>query len=122
MFQERIRMLTEQEAQALMVKLVDLREKIKETDESKRSSLLVELHKHEQLCMEKFRYLVTMKTGRYKAFSNYDDLNQEGFEALIKSMNNTISQTKDLSSGGHINISILEFLEALIYIPPSDIH
>lgn len=81
-------MLTEQEAQALMVKLVDLREKIKETDESKRGSLMVELHKHEQLCMEKFRYLVTMKTGRYKAFSNYEDLNQEGFEALIKSMNN----------------------------------
>jgi RNA polymerase sigma factor (sigma-70 family) len=29
-----------------------------------------------------------MKTGRYKAFSNYEDLNQEGFEALIKAMNN----------------------------------
>jgi RNA polymerase sigma factor (sigma-70 family) len=29
-----------------------------------------------------------MKTGRYKAFSNYDDLNQEGFEALIKAMKN----------------------------------
>jgi RNA polymerase sigma factor (sigma-70 family) len=29
-----------------------------------------------------------MKTGRYKIFSNYEDLNQEGFEALLKSMNN----------------------------------
>jgi RNA polymerase sigma factor (sigma-70 family) len=29
-----------------------------------------------------------MKTSRYKTFSNYDDLNQEGYEALIKAMNN----------------------------------
>lgn len=78
-------MLTEQEAQDLMLKLVDLRQKVKESDDSKISA---ELKKHEKICMEKFRYLVTMKTGRYKAFNNYDDLNQEGFEALIKSMNN----------------------------------
>lgn len=78
-------MLTEQEAQDLMVKLIDLRIQSKDDDNSK---LLTELKKHEQTCIEKFKYLVTMKTGRYKAFSNYDDLNQEGFEALIKAMNN----------------------------------
>ncbi len=78
-------MLTEQEAQDLMTKLIDLRQKVKDTGDSKISS---ELKKHEKICMEKFRYLVTMKTSRYKAFSNYDDLNQEGFEALIKAMNN----------------------------------
>ena len=78
-------MITEQEAQDLMLKLVDLRIKSKDSNDAK---ILSELKKHEQICMEKFRYLVTMKTGRYKAFSNYDDLNQEGFEALIKSMSN----------------------------------
>jgi RNA polymerase sigma factor (sigma-70 family) len=78
-------MLTEQEAQDLMIKLIDLRGQIK-TPEGK--SLIRDLQKHEQICIEKFKYLVTMKTGRYKAFSNYDDLNQEGFEALIKAMNN----------------------------------
>jgi RNA polymerase sigma factor (sigma-70 family) len=78
-------MLTEQEAQDLMTKLIDLRDKSKET---KNEQIVAELKRHERVCMEKFRYLVTMKTGRYKAFSNYDDLNQEGFEALIKSMNN----------------------------------
>lgn len=78
-------MLTEQEAQDLMIKLIDLKEKAKESNDKK---LFVELKRHEQLCMNKFKYLVTMKTGRYKAFSNYEDLNQEGFEALIKSMNN----------------------------------
>lgn len=77
-------MLTEQEAQELMITLIDLRERNKKDDES----VITQLKKHEQICIEKFKYLVTMKTGRYKAFSNYDDLNQEGFEALIKAMNN----------------------------------
>jgi RNA polymerase sigma factor (sigma-70 family) len=76
-------MLTEQEAQDLMAKLVDLKNKIKINDDSK---LRQELTRHEQKCIDQFKYLVTMKTGRYKAFSNYDDLNQEGFEALIKAM------------------------------------
>jgi len=78
-------MLTEQEAQDLMIKLIDLRGQVKISEDNK---IVSELKKHEKVCMEKFRYLVTMKTGRYKAFSNYDDLNQEGFEALIKAMNN----------------------------------
>lgn len=78
-------MLTEQEAQDLMTKLIDLRDQLKISEDAKIKN---ELKRHEQICIEKFRYLVTMKTGRYKAFSNYEDLNQEGFEALIKAMNN----------------------------------
>lgn len=76
-------MLTEQEAQALMIKLIDLKVKVKEDP-----SLVTEIKNHEKICIEKFKYLITMKTGRYKAFSNYEDLNQEGYEALIKAMNN----------------------------------
>lgn len=75
-------MLTEQEAQDLMIKLVELKSEAKNSD----SKVKNELKRHEQLCIDKFRYLVSMKTGRYKTFSNYDDLNQEGFEALIKAM------------------------------------
>lgn len=78
-------MLTEQEAQDLMTKLIELRANAKDTGDAK---IISELKKHEAICMDKFRYLVTMKTGRYKAFSNYEDLNQEGFEALVKAMNN----------------------------------
>lgn len=78
-------MLTEQEAQDLMVQLISLRAKVKAGEDPK---FVKELKRHEQICMEKFRYLVTMKTSRYKTFSNYDDLNQEGFEALVKAMNN----------------------------------
>ena len=76
-------MLTEQESSDLMKKLFELRAKAKDSKDSK---VLNELKRHEQICIEKFKYLVTMKTGRYKAFSNYEDLNQEGFEALIKAM------------------------------------
>ena len=76
-------MLTEQEAHDLMTKLIDLRKQFEETASPK---VEVALKRHEQECIEKFRYLVTMKTGRYKAFSNYDDLNQVVFEDLIIAM------------------------------------
>lgn len=76
-------MLNDQEAYDLMTKLIDLRTQFAETGDSK---IEAQLLRHENECIEKFRYLVTMKTGRYKAFSNYEDLNQEGFEALIKAM------------------------------------
>ncbi|HWZ22491.1 MAG TPA: hypothetical protein VNW06_07530, partial [Cytophagaceae bacterium] len=78
-------MLTEQDAQELMIKLIKLREEVKNSDNAK---LISELKAHENICIEKFKYLVFMRTSRYKAFSNYDDLNQEGFEALIKAMKN----------------------------------
>ncbi len=76
-------MLTEQEANDLMNKWIDLKNQLKTSSDPK---LVKEFEKHDRLCVEKFRYLVTMKTGRYKAFSNYEDLNQEGHEALIKAM------------------------------------
>jgi RNA polymerase sigma factor (sigma-70 family) len=78
-------MITEQEAQDLMNVLIELRDKNKKSNDP---SITSQLKKHEKKCIEKFKYLVTMKTGRYKTFSNYEDLNQEGFEALIKAMSN----------------------------------
>lgn len=78
-------MLTEQEAQNLMVELNFLKKKAKETKDLQD---MKNFKQHESKCIEKFSYLVTMKTGRYKSFNNYDDLNQEGFEALIKAMSN----------------------------------
>lgn len=77
-------MITEQEANDLMYKLIDLRNAVKTGDKSIKN----ELKKHERICIEKFTYLVTMRTSRYRSFSNYDDLNQEGMEALLKAMDN----------------------------------
>ena len=76
-------MINEKEAQDLMEKFISLREQSK-----KDSSLLQEFKKHERICIEKFEYLISMRTYRYKNFPNYDDLHQEGFEALLKAMKN----------------------------------
>jgi len=78
-------MLNIEEAQQLMDTLIKLRAK---ANESKSQQDIRAFKKHETLCVEKFSYLVTMKTGRYKTFSNYEDLNQEGYEALLKGMKN----------------------------------
>jgi len=76
-------MLTEQEANELMVKWIDLKSRSKETGDP---TLIKEFNRHDRVCIEKFRYLVSMRTGRYRTFNNYEDLNQEGHEALIKAM------------------------------------
>ncbi len=85
--QMRDEMITEKEAKELMTKLNGLKAKAKEDGSQE------ELNKHLQVCMEKFKYLVTVRTGRYKSFANYDDLNQEGFEALLRAMK-TYNQKK----------------------------
>lgn len=78
-------MLSNEEAQQLIEQFISLRTK---ANESKSHEDFQAFRKHEHLCIEKFQYLITMKTNRYKAFANYEDLNQEGFEALLKAMKN----------------------------------
>lgn len=80
-------MLTEQEAQDLIINLIKMRNEIKSSDHPD-PELVKRFKKHQNLCVEKYKYMVTMRTSRYKAFSNYDDLNQEGYEALTKAMAN----------------------------------
>lgn len=72
-------MITEQEAQDLVTKYKSLK-KAAESDDSVKT----ELKKHEYICINKLKYLVTMKVGKYKTFNNYEDLIQEGYEALLK--------------------------------------
>jgi RNA polymerase sigma factor (sigma-70 family) len=78
-------MISIEESQRLMEKFIKLREKYSKSNNKK--DLFV-LNKHERICVEKFKYLVSMRTDRYRGFYNYEDLNQEGFEALIKAMKN----------------------------------
>jgi RNA polymerase sigma factor (sigma-70 family) len=42
---------------------------------------------YENSVIEKLSCLVTMKTNRYKKFSNYPDLYQDGLEALVMALN-----------------------------------
>lgn len=76
-------MINEQEANTLIKKFIELREQANFT---KNPKIINEFRKHEQVCIEKFHYLITMRTNKYKNFSNYEDLIQEGQEALIKGM------------------------------------
>lgn len=78
-------MLTEEKAQELILKFIDLRDKCKGSTDP---NLIAEFKKHEEKCIEQYKYMITMRTSRYKAFSNYDDLNQEGLLALVNAMKN----------------------------------
>lgn len=78
-------MLNNDEAVELINKFIELRKKYQETKDKNDK---FNLDKQEKLCIEKFSYLVGMRTNRYKNFNNYDDLNQEGYVALVKAMKN----------------------------------
>jgi RNA polymerase sigma factor (sigma-70 family) len=78
-------MISRREAESLMKRLIQLRKHNKKYNTQETAK---EYSKHERVCIEKFRYLVTMHTDRYRGFFNYEDLNQEGFEALLKAMKN----------------------------------
>jgi RNA polymerase sigma factor (sigma-70 family) len=82
-------MISEKEAQDLIFDLKDLKEKSK-----KDPSLVRKLRVHESVCVAKLKYLITMKLGKYKNFNNYEDLYQEGCEALLKGI-----KTYDSSRG-----------------------
>lgn len=76
-------MISIEESEKLISTLFELREKF---NESNSISDKINLDKHEAICIEKFSYLISMKTNKYRTFSNYDDLNQDGMEALVMAM------------------------------------
>lgn len=78
-------MIQQEEAQELINKFINLRQVSADSKSKKDKRTFAE---HEKLCVNKFTYLVTMSTSKYKKFNNYEDLNQEGLEALTKAMKN----------------------------------
>ena len=69
-------MISEEEAKDLVLKLKELKNNKDKNNER-------QLQIYENLCVNKFKYLITMKLGKYKNFNNYEDLCQEGYEALL---------------------------------------
>jgi RNA polymerase sigma factor (sigma-70 family) len=82
---KRIKMINETEAQNLVSELISLRERVKKNGKREDIRKLVSF---ENYCVEKFYYLIDMRTNRYKEFANYDDLRQEGVVALLKAIKN----------------------------------
>jgi RNA polymerase sigma factor (sigma-70 family) len=78
-------MLTEKEGQFLAYRLIELRRSFEETKSLKDKRLL---DCHLNICVEKFKYIIVTKTSKYKSFHNYEDLNQEGFVALMMGLEN----------------------------------
>lgn len=78
-------MLTKKEAEILIEEFISLRDL---AEKNKDNETIERFRKHERLCMEKFKYLVSMRTDSYKGYYNYEDLNQDGLEALVKAMVN----------------------------------
>lgn len=60
--------------------LINLRDKFQK---SKNLILKQKYLEYQKFCMVKFKYLVTVRVSKYRKFSNYKDLEQDGFEALI---------------------------------------
>lgn len=76
-------MVSIEEADKIMAEFVKLRE----TYEQTRSKEDYKKYKEQEtLCIEKFDYLIKMRTGKYRLFSNYEDLNQDGRVALLNAM------------------------------------
>lgn len=78
-------MLTIQEVQDLMIELIRLRSIAAVSSDT---NDINRFRAHEKICMNKFQYLITMRTDRYKEFFNHEDLLQEGYVALLKAMKN----------------------------------
>lgn len=68
-----------QEINNLLIKLVDLRRKC---SKSKSKKLRKEFDDIQEVCAKRLDYLVEARTRKYKGFSNYDDLKQDGRLAL----------------------------------------
>jgi len=78
-------MLKEDEANKLMTDYHDLKNKYEETKSLKDKKIFKD---HELLCLQKLRYIVVDRCKKYKKFSNYEDLIQEGEIALAHSFKN----------------------------------
>lgn len=71
--------MTEEEAQKIVTKLVELKNKYKDTRSAEDKK---NLDRYKNESVNAFKNLILFKTSKYKAFSNYEDLNQEAFIAL----------------------------------------
>lgn len=61
-------------------KLIELRDASKK---QKNPILTQEYINYQNFCIDKFKYLVDIRVSKYRKFSNFKDLEQDGYEALV---------------------------------------
>ncbi len=71
------------EVEEMLNKFVELRDKRKKVRSKK---VQQEYEKYHAMCTSKLDYLVEIRTRKYKGFSNYDDLRQDGRLALMMAL------------------------------------
>lgn len=72
--------LSQEEIDDIAKKFIELRDK---AEKSKSKKIRAQYKAYQNYCVEKLKFLVTNRAGRYRKFSNHPDLEQDGFEALI---------------------------------------
>jgi RNA polymerase sigma factor (sigma-70 family) len=86
--------LTQQEIDDLANEYIRLKNKAEKSKSFKSQNDFIN---YQNYCMKKLEPLVTMRTNKYKKYSNYPDLNQDGFEALVQAL-----KTFDASKGNFV--------------------
>lgn len=76
--------LTHDEIHNIAIKYLDLRKKAEETEND---DDIKEFQTYQNYCAVRLKPLVLAHVYKYKKFSNYPDLEQDGFEALLMSLN-----------------------------------
>ena len=88
--------LSDEDVNDIAKKYLKLQDKIKYKDKCNNTWIMRDTATDEDIrkfktyqnyCMEKFSYIIKSKAAKYRKFSNHPDLEQDGFEALIKSFN-----------------------------------
>lgn len=74
--------ISKEEINSIAIEFLELK-KLAETQKDSKS--IKKYKNYQNFCMESLAHLVNNKTNRYKKFSNYNDLCQDGFEALLLS-------------------------------------
>ena len=76
--------INQEEIEEMLNKFVELRDKRKK---SRSKKVQAQYEKYHAMCTSKLDYLVEVRTRKYKGFSNYDDLRQDGRLALMLALN-----------------------------------
>lgn len=70
--------LTQDEINALATKFITLRDQANQSEQANKNYKI-----YQNFCVEQLKFLVRMRAAKYRKFPNYQDLEQDGFEALI---------------------------------------
>lgn len=74
--------LPQEEIEQLVLKYTEYRDKANNSPEDMKT-----YQTYQNYCMDKLKFLVEIRSCKYKKFNNYEDLQQAGFEALLLALN-----------------------------------